>query len=453
MPKIAGIDVKDIKTNIQTLEERASTPTTPTAGEKDFYAKDDDKVYTLNSAGQEVELGAGASASKALDNLTTTAINQDLIFATGSKSLQTAIDAINTLLLKSGNSATTNTGDTNVSSGNATDVTGKNSGNINLTVGSVLGSGVRGSVNLDGLETVFVGRGLINLEDPAPNTWGAPIPALTFIPTTDSLNGWGMGIVAKGDFTTNKTHLLLVTEDQNNGTSGQSGPIYIWSGNATGTSTSNSGELSVASGNTISGESGNTVFSSGISSAGNTGDTFVGTGPAGLISGKSTLRSGNSNLATGNSGNTEISTGDSLVSGNTGNLILKTGIPVSGVRGKFIFDDGTAAVGKVWTATNVDGSGNWATSAAPLFNTEVLTLIAGDITAEAVTLSQTPLTGSITVSFNGVIQTPNKDYSLSGTSLRFGDVADAGLTTSDLDPTSGAAALITGDILVVSYSY
>lgn len=85
-------------------------------------------------------------------------------------------------------------------------------------------------------------------------------------------------------------------------------------------------------------------------------------------------------------------------------------------------------------------------------NQEVLTLIAGDITAEAVTLAQTPVSGSVILSVQGVVQTPGVDYSVSGTSLRFGDAADAGLTASDLDP-SGAEGLQAGDVLVVQYVY
>lgn len=84
---------------------------------------------------------------------------------------------------------------------------------------------------------------------------------------------------------------------------------------------------------------------------------------------------------------------------------------------------------------------------------EVLTLSAGDITAEAVTLSQTPNGNQVSVSVDGIVQEEGVDYSISGTSLRFGDAADAGLTSSDLDPTSGSAALIAGDKIQVSYMY
>lgn len=46
-----------------TLDKQASAPTTPAAGYLKIYAKDDDKVYKLNSAGAETELGAGAGGA------------------------------------------------------------------------------------------------------------------------------------------------------------------------------------------------------------------------------------------------------------------------------------------------------------------------------------------------------------------------------------------------------
>ena len=92
-------------------------------------------------------------------------------------------------------------------------------------------------------------------------------------------------------------------------------------------------------------------------------------------------------------------------------------------------------------------------ASAPLSASEVLTLIAGDITAEAVSLSNSPRGASVVVSVDGIVQTPGVDYSVSGSSLRFGNVGDAGLTSSDLDPTTGAAALVIGDVIVVKYEY
>ena len=43
------------------MEELSSTPSTPASGKKKLYPKTDGKLYTLNSAGTEVEVGAGGS--------------------------------------------------------------------------------------------------------------------------------------------------------------------------------------------------------------------------------------------------------------------------------------------------------------------------------------------------------------------------------------------------------
>ena len=61
MPKIIGIDTKEIRTDINVLEEQASSPANPSAGDKKFYAKNDGKIYTLDSSGSEVEVGSGAT--------------------------------------------------------------------------------------------------------------------------------------------------------------------------------------------------------------------------------------------------------------------------------------------------------------------------------------------------------------------------------------------------------
>jgi len=61
---VGTTDTQDISnkrfTDGITLEEQASTPSNPASGDKKLYAKDDGKVYTLNSAGDEVEVGSGA---------------------------------------------------------------------------------------------------------------------------------------------------------------------------------------------------------------------------------------------------------------------------------------------------------------------------------------------------------------------------------------------------------
>lgn len=48
--------------DVASLTEQGSTPSTPSSGTKKFYAKTDGKVYTLNSAGEERQVGSGAGA-------------------------------------------------------------------------------------------------------------------------------------------------------------------------------------------------------------------------------------------------------------------------------------------------------------------------------------------------------------------------------------------------------
>ena len=48
--------------DVASLTEQGSTPSTPSSGTKKFYAKTDGKVYTLNSAGEERQVGSGTGA-------------------------------------------------------------------------------------------------------------------------------------------------------------------------------------------------------------------------------------------------------------------------------------------------------------------------------------------------------------------------------------------------------
>ena len=61
---VGTTDTQDLSgktfTDAITLEEQSSTPSTPASGDKKIYAKNDGKVYTLDSTGAEVEVGSGA---------------------------------------------------------------------------------------------------------------------------------------------------------------------------------------------------------------------------------------------------------------------------------------------------------------------------------------------------------------------------------------------------------
>jgi hypothetical protein len=54
--------------DVASLTEQSSTPSTPGAGVKKLYAKNDDKLYTLNSSGLEVEVGSGAGGGSGVEN-------------------------------------------------------------------------------------------------------------------------------------------------------------------------------------------------------------------------------------------------------------------------------------------------------------------------------------------------------------------------------------------------
>lgn len=81
-----------------------------------------------------------------------------------------------------------------------------------------------------------------------------------------------------------------------------------------------------------------------------------------------------------------------------------------------------------------------------LFAKETFTLSAGDITAQKVTLANTPKANSVMLIVKGgapTLEGASHDYSMSGAQLNF---------LNDL-ATGGAAALIAGDIIQVAYSY
>lgn len=90
---------------------------------------------------------------------------------------------------------------------------------------------------------------------------------------------------------------------------GNSGPLSFTSGGVTGFGTSNSNTGTVS------------VFSGNVTNANNTGNT----GNVSIFSG--------SNSGTGGSGSLSISTGQSSISGNTGNITINTGVAVSGNTG------------------------------------------------------------------------------------------------------------------------
>ena len=62
---------KKLENTVATFVEQSTTPLVPNAGKLSFYAKTDDKLYYLNSAGAEVEVGTANGASGELEPIGT----------------------------------------------------------------------------------------------------------------------------------------------------------------------------------------------------------------------------------------------------------------------------------------------------------------------------------------------------------------------------------------------
>lgn len=99
--------------NLIILEEQASTPATPAAGYKKLYPKTDGKLYTLDDAGNEIEVGSGGSGGGSrnyVDNGDFETGNDNVTVTSNiTKALETStpIDGSQSLKLTIGTSATT----------------------------------------------------------------------------------------------------------------------------------------------------------------------------------------------------------------------------------------------------------------------------------------------------------------------------------------------------------
>lgn len=146
-----------------------------------------------------------------------------------------------------------------------------------------------------------------------------------FIASNSYAQDIGIGPVLILDSDT-QTQVLYGSSDTA-GTTRDSGVVVLESGAITNLASSHdSGETDLYSGNTTLGNSGQVYVSSGFSASGNSGPIIINSGGATL--------------------------------GNSGNITLSPG-SAGGTRGKIQFDDGSAIVGYVWTATSTDGSGTY----------------------------------------------------------------------------------------------
>jgi len=191
-------------------------------------------------------------------------------------------------------------------------------------------------------------------------------------------------------------------------------------------------------------------------------------GTAGVTTGSLSLFSGQSIGTGGNSG--DVNFGSSIADGNTGNMLLRTGISsngdsgniwidvgtaVNGTRGKVRITDGSeGTIGHVWTSTSVNGEGEWAApSGGGTHEKETFTLSAGDITNQYIDLANVAKVDSIHFIVKGgapTLEGASHDYSVNYTG---GAGGNSRITFLNDLATGGAAELVAGDIIQVVYVY
>lgn len=104
------------------------------------------------------------------------------------------------------------------------------------------------------------------------------------------------------------------------------------------------------------------------------------------------------------------------------------GVPTGGTTGQVLAKNSASDYDTVWNSIEASSM-------------EVFTVSAPQAAAKAVTLAQTPVSGSTVVLHGGIGQTPSSDFSVAGTTLSWSALG--------MDSTPVA----TGDILIVMYRY
>lgn len=319
--------------------------------------------------------GGGGGADTALDNLTTTSINQSLLFDTdmtydiGSDTIRpTNVFAGNLRKGTADGSSFLIRTDTTTAPGTPSDsitiltgtVTGanSNSGNITALTGTVVvGDGNSGNQSL-GTGNIANGNG-----------------------SSGNVTSFTGAILSTGGGGSSGNQSIVTGGITDNTSSGITGMVSLSSGNNAGTG--NSGEFILESGSTTTGTTGSVNIQSGSSTAGSSGDVKITAGSTGPTSFAGEVGIGTSpqtntgstsdtgvvqiesgpvldGTSSGATGSITIKSGDNSGTGNTGPIVIQIGTITSGTRGQIRLVDGTeGTAGYVWTSTDTSGNGAW----------------------------------------------------------------------------------------------
>lgn len=366
---------------------------------------------TANSGNIFLSSGAATTANTGTVTVTTGQTSSTAAF-TGAVSVgsgNTTVGNTGTLTLSTGDTADAGlvkqSGNIDITSGDANSASAGISGNITLTTGAAvnrgtitLDSGINGprlADQPDGAVALAIAttqyadsKGLQYFEevDGGANGYYLRSPDQTTIASTHTQ--FLTGNVTDAGNTVSSGVAVLATGDNSSTSTGTSGYLLITSGNTSGSG--NSGSMNIRTGTSATGTSGGmniytgaaqtTGASSGVVyinsgngvSVGNSGDVVLKSGntndlTSGSFTGGLFLQTGYTDAANGTVGSIEISTGSSIGDNALGgNVTLKTG-NMSGTGatdGAIRFQDGSqGTIGHVWTSTGVNGEGNWAEAA------------------------------------------------------------------------------------------